>query len=440
MANFLEADPNNVSGPGLSKQITQTQVGNDKTALDVISKNSASEPMIIQNIPSQIDAFGRVRVSEPRNLFEWQFRYDSSFARYWDESTANGASTATDSNKAVRRLSIDTQASSSAILQSRRRIEYVPAKSQDVYMTFNLLGTQADADKKIGLFDDSNGLFLWAEGTDVQIAIRSAISGSVVDDPVSQADWNQDPLNGSGASGITIDWSNHQLMRITYAFLGIGDVAFSFFIDGTWRLAHVFQSANVLTGMYMQSGILPLRAEIKAIGVPAATRSMEVACVAVASEGKETDVGRVRNGNTEVTPVSIGTTESFIFGIRLSSSFPYSSAAGLAYSITPNSGNTVAIYRVYYLPTLTGATWTANTDSITEYVTNQPTFSSGLLIDSGYLNLSASGGRTQQLLDLRSDIFLGFDLSGSGDPLILTMQTLSGSGEVLFSGSWREIS
>lgn len=407
-----------------------TFIGNEDDSLKVSS---------VPSDKSMIDAFGRERVSEPRNVFEWQFRYDSAFDRYWTTSSANGGAHGTDSDKAVHFMTIDTQAGSEAIMQTRRRIEYVPGKSQDVMMTFNFLGLESDKDIRYGLYDENNGLFIQGNGTTLQLVIRSAISGSVVDTAITQANWNQDKLDGTGPSGLTLDMSKHQLFRITYAFLGIGDVAFSFFIDGKWRIAHIQRNANSLTGMYMQSGILPLRSEIKAIGTPAAQRRIELACVSVASEGKETKIGRVRNGNTGASAISFSGTETFGFAIRIKSTFPYSSVLGLAYTLLAASGKNEAIYRVYFNPTLTGATWADNPDSITQSVTNTPTFTGGLLVGSGYINLSGSSGRSVQNLLLNTDIFLGFALNNVPDILMITLESTSGNGSAYFSGSWREI-
>jgi hypothetical protein len=39
----------------------------------------------------------------------------------------------------------------------------------------------------------------------MQVVRRSSTSGGVVDDAINQADWNLDKLDGTGASGVTLD-------------------------------------------------------------------------------------------------------------------------------------------------------------------------------------------------------------------------------------------
>ena len=56
--------------------------------------------------------------------------------------------------------------------------------------------------------------FFEQNGTDLRVVIRDDGSGSVVDSVVSQANWNVDKLDGTGASGITIDTTKDNIYFI----------------------------------------------------------------------------------------------------------------------------------------------------------------------------------------------------------------------------------
>lgn len=386
------------------------------------------------------DAFGRLRVSELRNIFEWQFRYDSSFDIYWSESNLNSATQSLDTDRKARKLTGAAASGSKAILQTRRRIEYTPGKSQLCKFTFNLNGKNAEFQKCIGLYDDDNGLFLRLNGTTPELVIRSKGTGSVVERVFTQSNWNIDKLDGTGESGKTLDFTCQQLFLIDYAYLGTGNIRFYFYIDGKPILVHSEENANIQDRSYMQSGILPVRAEIVAVGTPTASDDMFVGCVAVATEGKDTLIGRVRNGSTGTNAISFGVNETFGFAIRIKDIYNYSSVRAQNFEVQPVSGNAIGIYRVYYNPTLTGATWADNPSSITQAVTNSPSFSGGLVIATGYLSLSGGNNKADStIFTLNPDIYLGFDLSNTSDILMITLQSDSGNASAYFSGNWREV-
>lgn len=414
-----------------------TRIGNIGNSLKVASDSAT--PMIIAPANNLTDSFGRMRVSNPRNLFEWQFRYSPSISIYWDSTNVNGATQGLDLIEVGYRLNGAAQVGSRAIMQSRRNIEYVPGKSQQIFLTGNFEGLDSSWTKRYGAFDENNGLFFQMQGNTPQVVIRSSTTGSVVNDAVDRVDWNGDSLDGTGLSGETLDLTKQQLFFIDYAYLGTGDVRFGIFINGNFIIIHTFHNENKNDSSYMQSGILPIRLEVEAIGTPLTTTSMKASCVSVASEGAATELGRIRSGNTGTNASSFNVNETFIFGIRINPLYPYSSVAGIFFELLASSGNSNALWKVYYNPTLAGPTWADVPDSIVQAVSNVPVVTGGVLIASGYLSLanSATLPSTQLLL---TDIFLGRSIAGIPDTLVITMQSTQGNGSAFFAGQWKEIS
>jgi hypothetical protein len=234
-----------------------------------------------------LDAFSRLRVSQPSTLFESTFNYDLQPLLY-EQITSNG-SIAHDASNSCADLSISANTGLAA-LQSYQWIRYQPGKSQIVLLTFTFGSASTNVTRRIGLFSATNsgatvtiadGIFL--EQTASAVNLRIVNSGTRDDQTVAQGGWNLDTLNGTGASGITLDLSKSQILVIDFQWLGVGRVRMGFDIDGEIIYAHEFLNANVATDVYMRTATLPIRAELTTSAAASAT--MSFICSSVVSEG-----------------------------------------------------------------------------------------------------------------------------------------------------------
>ena len=82
----------------------------------------------------------------------------------------------------------------------------------------------ANLKQKVGFFDANNGIFFYADGTTLKIVRRTYTSGAAVDTEISQSSWNGDKLNGTGASGFTLDPTKSNILFIDVEWLGVGSV------------------------------------------------------------------------------------------------------------------------------------------------------------------------------------------------------------------------
>ena len=235
-----------------------------------------------------IDAFSRLRVSAPATLFESTFTYDLQPLLY--EQITSSGSIAHDPTNSAADLSISA-ATGLAAMQSYQWIKYQPGKSQMILLTFTFGSAAANVTRRIGLFNATNsgatvtiidGIFLEQTGAST-VNLRIVNSGTTTDQTIAQADWNMDKLNGSGASGITLDLSKSQIMVIDFQWLGVGRVRVGFDIGGSIIYAHEFLHANVATDVYMRTATLPIRAELTTGA--SASASMSFMCASVVSEG-----------------------------------------------------------------------------------------------------------------------------------------------------------
>lgn len=74
-----------------------------------------------------------------------------------------------------------------------------------------------------------------------------------VDTFISQASWNGDKLDGTGASGITADWTKGNVFQIGIQYLGFGAITFKVEAttattnNSTWVIVHTLKFPNTLT-------------------------------------------------------------------------------------------------------------------------------------------------------------------------------------------------
>jgi hypothetical protein len=96
-------------------------------------------------------------------------------------------------------------------------------------------------------------------GVTNQNRVRTALRNEI---RVRQADFNIDPLDGTGASGFTLDASKMQMYGIEYSWYGAGYVQWMIRgQDGKFIMAHRRPNNNLNNEAYMRSGNLPARYE-----------------------------------------------------------------------------------------------------------------------------------------------------------------------------------
>jgi hypothetical protein len=390
---------------------------------------------------AQLDAFNRLRTSHPATVMAYQNRYDESDLLWEDDLTGSGTATHLP-NESSMRLRVTTSGDK-VIRQTRHYHPYQPGKSQRILLTSVPGAAETNVRRRFGLFDANNGLFFEETAGTKYVVRRTYTSGSPVDNTVAQASWNLDTLDGSGPSGVTLDWSKSQIALIDYQWLGVGRVRMGFEIDGKPYYCHEFKNTNSLATVYMTTGSLPLRYEIEATGVPGATSDLIAVCGSVDSEGG-LDFGRgypfsVSNG-TATRSVSA---QTCILSIQPKATFNSITNRIL---IIPETFSVytdgAGVWELIYGHTIGGSPSyaSANADSGVEYDVAGTTVTGGIVIASGYIT-SAVGGAANQLSEQVASILpLTLDISGANPKNLSVVYTpLTGSDAAAASISWREV-
>lgn len=274
------------------------------------------------------------------------------------------------------------------------------------------------------------------------VVIRTFTSGSPVDSVINQPNWNIDKLDGTGASGKTIDFSKAQIFIIDYQWLGVGRVRWGFFIDGVVVYCHQNNAANAATLVYMQMPNLPLRYEL--VSTVAAAASVLQICAQVESEGGVEDNGFTLSVDTGVTPlVTLANTNIYVLlAVRLQSTKQQASIVPTFFSTMTTTNN--AAFRTTFLlnPTIAGAlAFTPVANSAVEFVAgataNTITAGTGTQLFSSYAG--ASGTVSTSIQDLPDNLQPGASIAGVSDILVLAIQPATGAATTVFGSlSWRE--
>lgn len=378
---------------------------------------------------TNVDAFGRIRASEPYTIFDSQNRYAAD--NQFNVATTGTGSTTYLPNESTVQMSVTAGGVGSVTRQSYRVMPYQPGKSLLVLATFAMdSSTSANLTQRVGYFNTGNGVFFQRSGGVNAFVLRSSsipTPGTASDiRTVNQADWNGDKLDGTGLSGITLDPSKTQILWMDFEWLGVGNVRCGFIINGEYIICHTFQNANIETSVYMTTAILPVRYEITTT-TSAVAASMKAICSTVISEAGFQQISQDHVARRTTAFATIGTTFVPLVSIRLAST-------ALGAVVLPNRiqvlPTTSQNYEVALIKngTLTGPTWTAvSTDPNVEQDVASTAITGGTIVQLDYVTASGSGGIVP--LDAATgynwDLQLGVSLAGVSDIYTLAVRVIN---------------
>ena len=344
---------------------------------------------------ANLDAFSRLRVSNPLILFNSHLTYDLSPVILEQITNGTGATITHDStNRCALMTFSSTPTGGKAYMQSFEYLPYQPGRSQLIFITFNMIAAVANTLKFAGYSDGVNGIEFQLNGTTKQFTIYSATSAG--NETVVQSSWNLDKLDGSGPSGITLDITKTQILVIDIQALYVGRVRVGFDIGGEIIYAHEFLHANIFTNSYIQTANLPIRCGMTCAGTVSTT--MKFICSAVMSEGGTEDINTFGYTFQQSTgAISVGTGGTHMMSLRPKTTFnSITNRIRVAYIDVEiyNAGNQPIYWEVCLGQAISGTTTYTDVNSTyssVEYNTaGTLSGSPSVIIDSGYA--PATGG------------------------------------------------
>ncbi len=343
-----------------------------------------------------IDAFGRIRVSNPETLFDSQLEYDISPIFWYTTLVGGGTTTHVPGGSAID-LDVGTASGDKVSRQTKSYFRYQSGKSQKIEMTAVFDTAKTNQEQAIGYFDDDNGVFFQTKAGVVNTVLRSKVTGSVVDTEVAQTDWEIDTLDGSSdsnnPSGIELIPTNNQIFVIDLEWLSTGRVRVGFRIMGVIVYVHEFLNSNVSTTAYMTTANLPLRYEIENTGTVASASTLTQICGSVISEGGFAfEYGIPYSTSNGTTTIAV-TTRRPILSIRPKATFNsiVNRASITAQLVTVLANTNRAFVEVVYDGTLTGGTFAVDPAGVAEADVEATAISGGIVIASFYVSTTGAG-------------------------------------------------
>ena len=404
------------------------------------------ETLPVEITGTNLDAFGRLRVSNPFTLFDSSHRYADN--NLWATSTTGTAAATFSADEGLVNLTVGTASGDQIIRETIKVFSYQPGKSLLVMSTFVMGDAKAGLRQRVGYYGAANGIYFERDGTTNYMVERSSVTGVLTNTRVAQANWNQDPLDGTGPSGLTLDSSKAQILYMDVEWLGLGTVRTGFIINGQFVPAHNFDHANLVTTTYITTASLPLRYEMENTAATASASTLKQVCSTVISEGGYQLAGaQLSVGNPIASPTTLTTASTYypVVSLRLKSTRLDAIAILTALSILGITNNANYNWRVVAGGTTTAGTWvSAGTNSSVEYNLTGTAFTTGTgrVLASGFFQGSNQGSTS---VDILKQALFAFQLerqpfTATAYELTLICASNANGHQVLASLDWEEIS
>ena len=388
------------------------------------------------------DAFGKLRVTNPYTLLDIKFpsastgtaNYLSNSMLECNSSSGGGTGTYGSSKCVMTSTGVGTY-----ISQSRKYCIYQPGKSL-LFLGSGIIAptgiTSTNYTNRLGYFDDENGLFFQNNTGTLSVVLRN----STADTPISQSNWNIDKFDGTGNSGITLDFTKAQLFVIDFEWLSVGRIRYGFYIYGKIFYCHQITNVNNLTAPYMITPNLPVRYEVR--NNDSGTVSLTQICSSVMTEGGYNPFGLPFSANVGAAGFNVTSTQTSVFSLSGYTGTSSSTANQYKHQqIIPSSLNILGdtskniLYNIYLFqapnaPTGGSFTWISpNNNSVAQYSTSNvaiSNLSSAILVDSGYIQ-----GNGSVAFETLQDIFnnlvqITSNITNITDTLVVTVISTSG--------------
>lgn len=393
-----------------------------------------------------IDAFNRLKVSNPFTLFDSQHRYQPNDK--WDTFGVTGGTFSYAINESAINLIVGTTAGSKVTRETKRVFPYQPGKSLLNLNTFAFNTPKTGLRQRIGYFGITggatngipyNGVYLEQNGLTLSINLVSGSLGTTITS--NQSQWNGDQFNGNGPSGRTLDISKTNIFWVDIEWLGVGDVRTGFFVDGKPVIAHTFHNDNINTTTYMTTACLPIRYELENLTGQTGSSQMKQICSSVISDGGYEGFSKRYNVSNDATPMNLAVTGTYypVVSIRLNSNRLDSIIvpSNISAIVTTNSW---IHYRIVLNGTFTGTapTWQTHYNGNVDYALFDGT--TGITgttdIIGGYINNDglATVGEANDF-----NFQLGRTQLGVSDVLTFVATGKNNNDKVLADLSWFEI-
>lgn len=418
--------------------------------VDIYGRNVLFKSREIFNVTTN-DAFGRSRAAIPYTTGDYKMMYGKSPVTSLTASNGGISGVTQNGNRASVTIYAHGPSGSYALEQTKKYHNYMPGKSQTIYKSFLFGAPVSGSIKRVGYFDDLNGIFLEQDATgSLNWVVRSDATGTIQETRVTQSEWNIRTLLNEP---FVLDITKVQLLFIDFQWLGVGRIRCGFAHEGEFVLTHAFDHTNITDKVYLRNPNLPVRAEVR--NVANASGSMENICATVMSEGGNAEAGRtwaVSSGRGLISVASASTQP--LLAIRLKNTI--NGYPNRTY-IQLNDASVFAVdrailFNVYKLPNksflTTGSAWiSVNDESSAEYNANLTAYTDGREFINGFVPAGGTGtgnftsAQATEVSNAVQDNFIAQNLDSTDSEIyLITATNLTANATTVAARlQWQEI-
>jgi len=354
-----------------------TSRGNSVNIADLMTKDGIAVRL---HNDALYDGASRIKTSSSEILFDSKNVHDRNQS-LWNEHTEGGGTIAFNYNRSGVELSVGQAAGDVAERQTYEYVSYEPGKVQAAGITGVMAPPKPGLRQEYGLgFYGGNNLgeklVFRANGTDLQFIMSSSVTGETVDTVHPRDEWiadpndtaTFDPFDGSGPSGIDLDITKIELLKIRYLWQGAGFYEFAFLIDGEEYIAHRVNIGNKSAGPWMKHPSLPILYRIENTTNTTSSATLLEVCSEISSENGARKSGFGFSHDSGITPVIVdATVESPVLLARLQQKYSVDALVnrinaryrgGSVFTV----GNVSGLFHVYHVH---GAEYSINIGAVT---------------------------------------------------------------------------
>ena len=389
-----------------------------------------------------IDAFARIRVSNPLTLFDSKNIFkdpdlldsEENQPLFYDNQEVSGSGTSTlyEVNKAQQVLRVGNLVAGKRLRQTKMRFNYQPGKSMLILMTFAMSQTAMGITKEEGYGDNNNGVFFRNTPQGNEFVLRSNATGTPVETIIKQDDWNLNTYED-------LDVTKTQILIIDMEWLGVGRVRIGFVKGGVLLYCHQFIHDNTLEVVYMSLPNLPLRSHISNDGTGEEAFLTQI-CSTVISEGGQDKLGKINTFSTNaLVGANVTNTIYALLGFRLKENYKGLAVDILSSAVQISGANKFVEWGIYLNPTVAG-TFTYEDIPLSGIQVARGatanTVTGGSRIAGGYVESggNAAGSNGSIVSEIQNAIRLGESIAGVRDYFVLTVKPIFDTIEVNCNG------
>ena len=396
--------------------------------------------------------FGTLTVGEPQVIKFYRFAYNN-VDNLWHTDIAGSGATSWDGVRAASQFNVGMLAGDKVSRTTNYYHPYIPGVGRNIEFTCQFGDNgKTNLVRRMGYFDDNDGIFFEQDGTTIYIVLRSSVSGTPVDTRVAQDDWNLDKANGTDSIAFNLDFTKANMFWIDLQWHGAGRVKIGVYEPLGSRIPiHAFKFIGISDNYpYMRTASLPLRFEMENTGNTISGSTMRTTSSVVRHTSRAQINGDKWTSNSTVKTITDTDGEIPILSFRPKLTFNGYTNRSIFKGLdvqTINFGSEAVIWRIRFDPygiALANSDFQSVNDfSTTEYDISSTTVNQSLS-QSLVETIGSKDGAARALLNDESRDLHTFENVLCADSItqpnvILTAQVIrTGNTEIFASMNWEE--